>query len=187
VVSANLALAFADAGTPAILVDADLRRPSQDRLFGLAAQQGITEYLSGAVPLERIAGPTAHRGLTVIPAGAVSANPADVVSSRRMDTLLRHLADREAGEGVVVIDASPVLTVTDAIALAPKVDGCVIVVDARRTSARVARRAIEALRQVRAPILGVVLNKATGPEAREYYRYPAPSADADSRTGQRAS
>lgn len=86
----------------------------------------------------------------------------------------------------MIIDTSPVLAVTDAAALAPKVDGCLLVIDSGRTQARVVRRAVEALQRVNAVILGAVLNKV-GVVASEYYyktasEAPPPSAAATVRT-----
>jgi non-specific protein-tyrosine kinase len=170
VVSANLALAFADAGTPTILIDADLRRPSQQTLFRIEASPGTTDLLSGRLPVDAIDLMRIGPNLTVVPSGPLPSNPAELLSSPRMSALIEQLCDREK-DGVLIIDASPLLTVTDATAVATRVDGCLVVVDSGRTPARTARRAIEVLRQVHAPILGIVLNKTTTSRGNEYYRH----------------
>ncbi len=174
VVSANLALAFARAGTPTILVDADLRRPSQHTLFGTQATPGVMNLLTGEFPLGLILHMRAATNLIVIPSGPVPSNAAEVLSSEQMAELVKKLQGLSTA-GALIIDTSPLLLMAGASALATTVDGCILVVDSRRTSARVARRAVEMLRQVRAPILGVVLNKVPETETSGYqstYREP---------------
>lgn len=172
-VSANLALAFAQAGTPTILVDADLRRPSQHKLFNIRSDVGVTDLIRGSIAVSTI-----EQGrwrvspqLVVIPAGALPPNPAELLSSNRMSALLDDLAKLFEGS-VVIIDSSPVLAVTDAAALASKADGCLLVIDSGRTQARTARRALDSLHRVSATILGAVLNKVASYEASYgYYAY----------------
>lgn len=168
VVSANLALAFAQAGTPTILIDADLRRPSQHKLFKIRPDTGLTDLLARDTALTTLPGSRVAPGLVVIPVGSIPPNPAEMLSSVKMTTLLKQLVQMAEGT-VVIIDSSPVLAVTDAAALASKVDGCLIVVDSSRTQARSAQRAIDALRAVRAVVLGAVLNKVSLPQTSFYY------------------
>jgi capsular exopolysaccharide synthesis family protein len=174
VVSANLALAFAQAGTPTILIDADLRRPSQHKLFKIRADSGLIDLLAGDGPLTANPGTLVAPGLIVIPVGSIPPNPAEILASVKMTTLLNQLL-RQAEGTVIIIDSSPVLPVTDAAALAPKVDGCLLVVDSGRTQARSAQRAIDALRAVHAVIFGAVLNKVALPQTSYYY----PQAEAE--------
>lgn len=158
IVAGNLALAFAQAGTPTVLVDADLRRPALHKLFRIGADQGLTTVLSDELSPEVVrqfrVGPT----LAVIPAGPLPPNPAELLSSGKMGALVEMLAGLTS-DCVVVIDTSPLLLFADAIALTNKVDGCLLVIDATRTHARSAQRAVEALQRVHAPVLGAVLNK----------------------------
>jgi capsular exopolysaccharide synthesis family protein len=171
VVSANLALAFAQSGTPTILVDADLRRPSQHKLFNLRPTTGLTSLLmdARAIPsaIERFR-VTEH--LAVIPSGPLPANPAELLSSGKMASLINELT--QVAEGcTVIIDTSPVLAAPDAVGLATMVDGSIFVIDSERTQARTCRRALEALHRVRAVILGGVLNKVSNEHGYgfEYY------------------
>jgi capsular exopolysaccharide synthesis family protein len=171
IVSANLALAFAQSGTPTILVDADLRRPSQHKIFNLKPAIGLTNLLmdTRAVPsaIERFR-VTEH--LVVIPSGALPANPAELLSSGRMAALIKLLAE-SSEEATVILDTSPVLAAADAVALATMVDGCIFVIDSQRTHARISRRALEALQSVHAVILGAVLNNVSNEQAYRYEYY----------------
>jgi len=183
VVAANLALAFAEAGVPTTLVDADLRRPSVHALFGISADYGLTNLLAEpATPVVAgaVAGPTSRwpsrfrvsPSLLVIPSGPLPANPAEILSSAKMSALLKRLAD-QSPDGVVIVDTSPLLAVADPAALSTKVDGCIVVVNAKSTPPRAARRAVQALHGVHATILGAVLNKVsagTDPSYGYYYR-----------------
>jgi capsular exopolysaccharide synthesis family protein len=179
VVSANLALAFAQSGTTTILVDADLRRPSLHKLFNLKSGTGLTTLLmdtravSSAIEHFRV---TEH--LSVIPSGPLPANPAELLSSGKMAGLISQLT-QVAADATVIIDTSPVLAAPDAVALATMVDGTIFVIDSQRTHARVCRRALDALHGVRAVILGAVLNNVSAQEAYgfEYYAHGESTAN----------
>jgi len=169
VLSANLALAFAEAGTSVVLIDADLRRPSQHRLFRISPATGLTSLLTGdsaPADLERF---RVSPQLLVIPSGPLPPNPAELLGSGRMSALLRQLAGL-AEDGLVIVDTSPVLAVADPVALSTKVDGCIVVVDSSRTRVASTRRALAALERVHAHIIGVVLNKLVESEG-AYYQY----------------
>jgi succinoglycan biosynthesis transport protein ExoP len=168
VVSANLALAFAQAGTPTVLVDADLRRPSQHKLFGLDPAQGLTTLLTDTVAPETVQRFRLGQHLVVIPCGPLPPNPAELLASGKMSALIKQLTNIADG-CTVIVDTSPILAVADPVALSTRVDGCILVIDAARTNARATRRAVERLTAVNATILGAVLNKVA--VGHGYYRY----------------
>jgi capsular exopolysaccharide synthesis family protein len=173
VVSANLALAFAQAGSPTVLIDADLRRPSQHRLFGRSSSTGLTTLLTQQDPMSRLVDFSVAPNLHLLPSGPLPPDPAEFLSSARMSALLEALANR-APDATVIIDTSPTLAVADAIALSAKVDACLVVVDSARTRTGSAIRAVESLRRVRARIVGGVVNKVRTTPA-GYYGYYGPS------------
>lgn len=149
-------------------MDADLRRPSQHILFGVDSQEGLTSLITGLLPVEQLERFRVSEHLMVIPSGPLPPNPAEMLSSERMSVLINQLVALAPGQ-TLVIDSSPVLAVTDPIALSTKVDGCLLVIDSGRTNARAARRAVERLAGVNATILGAVLNKVS--TAHDYYGY----------------
>jgi non-specific protein-tyrosine kinase len=169
VLSANLALAFAEAGTPVVLVDADLRRPSQHRLFGLNPTPGLTNVLAETATLADVQKSRVNEQLLVIPSGPLPPNPAELLGSARMLSFITKLA-AVSEQGVVILDSSPVLAVADPVSLSTEVDGTIVVVDSSRTHVAPVRHALRALEQVRAQLIGVVLNKIPEHEA-SYYRY----------------
>jgi capsular exopolysaccharide synthesis family protein len=178
VVSANLALAFAQAGSPTVLVDADLRRPSQHRLFAVdPSRGGLTTLLTSNDFLADLAFFEVAPNLAVLPTGPVPPDPAEFLGSARMTSLLHALANR-GPDATVIVDTSPTLAVADAMVLATKVDACLIVVDSARTRTASALRAVESLRRVHARIIGGVVNKVrTAPAG--YYGY---YGESDSKT-----
>jgi len=173
--AANLAVAMAQAGLKVATVDADLYCPRLDQLFGLefpingngnSAPGGLTESLLMGYTDGRLIS-TQTEGLMVLPSGELPPNPAEMMGSQRMRKLLDDLAQQV---DVVVIDAPPVLAVADVVALAPAVDGVLLVVQADFTPRESAQRAAESLRQVGANLIGVVLN-AVSPDKGSYYNY----------------
>lgn len=160
---ANLAITFAAAGSPTVLVDADLRRPHLHTIFGLQNDAGLTTLVAemarnrgGAappLPLQQ----TQVENLQVLTSGPVPPNPAEILSSQRMGELLAML--RSQAE-YVLIDTPPIIAVTDAGVLASRVDGVLLVINAGKTKRELAVKARDMLRQVNANILGVVLNNA---------------------------
>lgn len=168
--AANLAVAFAQAGQNTCLVDADLRRPTVAKLFGVDNWIGLTSALISQDGLEGTVQPSRVPGLTLLTSGPVPPNPAELLGSQRMADLL---AELEAKFDVVIIDTPPVLAVTDAAILAPKTGGVVLVVRSGEVPRQQVQRAREALETVRARILGVTLSgvKAEGRDGYYYYSY----------------
>jgi polysaccharide biosynthesis transport protein len=172
VVSANLAVAFAQAGRRTILVDADLRRPGVHELFSVVNTVGLTDMmLSDSVDLRLVAKDTEEPNLRIVTSGTTPANPAELLGSQRMAAILQRLL---ADADLVVLDTPPVAAVTDAALLAARSDSTLLVVNPDRSSERMVRKAREALRHVNARVVGVVLNNvsARDAEANAYYGMP---------------
>jgi capsular exopolysaccharide synthesis family protein len=168
---ANLAVAFGRGGAQVCAVDGDLRCPRLHEFFHSAPEPGLTSVVVGDVPLSKAVRPLPEACISILTAGPVPKNPSELLGSSRMSGVLASLA---AQFDMVLIDSPPVLPVTDAAALARHVDGVVIVVDAGNTKRRALTRAVEMLRQVNAPLLGLVVNRGAE-EARYGYRYPYPA------------
>jgi capsular exopolysaccharide synthesis family protein len=155
-VAANLAAAIESSGQPVVLVDGDLRRPTVATWFGVAEGVGLTDVLAGRIPVEQaLQAPAGHPGLLVLAAGAVPPNPSELLGSQAMAALLRALA----ADALVVIDAPPLLPVTDAAVLAAQADGAFVVICAGRTLDTQLAAALDHLAAVDARPLGVILNR----------------------------
>ncbi|MFC0674366.1 polysaccharide biosynthesis tyrosine autokinase, partial [Brachybacterium hainanense] len=156
-VSANLARVMARAGQPTLLIDADLRRPMVAKEFGIDGSVGLAQVLAGAVTLEDAMQALKTRGLSILPAGQVPPNPSELLGSRRMHELIAELSRHY----FVIIDAPPVLAVTDAQLLSRHVDGAIIVAVAGRTRVIGLGRAIDAIRGVDGKLYGIVFNRTS--------------------------
>jgi non-specific protein-tyrosine kinase len=157
-VLANLAVSMAQGERRTILVDADLRRPALHEIFGVSNERGLTTMMVEEAAME--APPLLPVGvdnLWLVPSGPLPPNPADLLGSSRMEAALAAL---KARADVVLLDAPPVIAVTDTAVLSTKVDGVLIVVSAGRTRREHALQAKELLERVHARVLGAVLNNA---------------------------
>ena len=146
---ANLAVVMAQAGDRVILVDGDLRQPRQHELFGVANTAGVAQWLEsgGPAPLQK----STLDKLRVLPGGPAVSNPVALLSTKRLG---ERLAD------YVLIDAPPLLSVTDAALWASQVDGVVLLVNGGHTKKDQAQRAKGILARVQANLLGAVLLNA---------------------------
>ncbi len=166
-VAANLAVVAAQAERRVILLDADLRRPSQHRRFGLDNAQGLTTALVADAGAEPPLQDGAVPGLLVLPSGPLPPNPAELLASRRMQALLADLVTRA---DLLIIAAPPLVAVSDAALLAPLVDGVLLVLAAGRSRKDHAAEAKEALAKAGATLLGAVLTEVE-PEQGAYGAY----------------
>ena len=168
--AANLAAALAQGGRQVILVDGDLHRPRQHRVFGLRNNTGVTTALITDVAgnLDNILQDTSVPGLRVLTSGPLPPNAAELLGSMRMRELL---ADLHTRADIVVVDSPPVTALSDAAVLSTQTDGVLLVVDAGRTRREMAKRATEALGRVHARVIGVLLNRMPSRGAGYYYYY----------------
>jgi len=153
----NLAIAIAREGKRVVLVDCDLRRPVQHRSFPMTANhRGLTEVLTRQVGLEEALQATSVEGLRLLASGAIPADPGRLVESARLGEVieeLRGMAD------VIIIDTPPALVVTDAMAVATKSDGILLVVEAGKTSRRLLADLRLRFEAAKVEPLGLVVNK----------------------------
>lgn len=167
-VAANLGVVCAQAGLQVVLMDTDLRRPSLHQLFDLGNRTGLTDLLVGDVQdIRECRLRTEIDNLHLITAGPIPPNPSELLGSKMMEAVL---AKVKRSADLVILDTPPTLAVTDAAVLASKVDGVILLIEARRTSHQAARRAWETLQGVGSTILGTVLTKAKL-ERKAYHYY----------------
>jgi capsular exopolysaccharide synthesis family protein len=155
---ANLAVTLAQSGHDTIIVDCDLRKPSQHDLWKLENTQGLTTMLLDEAALANPALQTVGvEHLRVLTSGPLPPNPADVLVSRRMDQAIDALKERAE---YVLFDVPPTLAVTDAALLGLKVDGLLLVLRSGTSRRDHAARAKEELERVKVPLVGTVLINA---------------------------
>ncbi|KZU50555.1 Tyrosine-protein kinase EpsD [Lactiplantibacillus plantarum] len=154
-VGSNLAVEYAKKGLQVLLVDADLRRPTIHQTFAISNQRGVSSWLSGQLTDVNEAIYPVLDHLFVMPSGPKPPNPAELLASDRMTEFLT-VAARKLD--LVIVDAPPILPVTDARILAGQVDGTVLVVRQNFVEKVAVRQAVSALKNARAQLLGTILN-----------------------------
>src|SRR6185436_14178706 len=171
VVATNLALALAQTGQRVLLIDADMRRPRVHEVLEQAQEPGLSNILTGDKTYDDAVLQIENTGLSVLTAGHIPPNPAELLGSKRFQNLLETLKTRFEW---IVVDTPPVMAVTDAPVVAHIADAAIFVVGSGMTSRGVARTAVEQLVGANAHVIGAVLNRVdldnNGYYYSQYYR-----------------
>ena len=167
--TANLAITMAASGARVCIIEGDLRRPRLLEYMGLDGSLGLTNVLIGQADLSDVLQQFTNTSVYVIGSGSVPPNPSELLGSAAMNETLRELESRF---DVVIIDAPPLLPVTDAAVLSTIVGGTVVVVGAGLVNRDHLARALQSLDAVKGRVLGLVLNRmpTKGSDAYSYYR-----------------
>jgi capsular exopolysaccharide synthesis family protein len=184
-VSTNLAIAMAQIGKRTLLMEADLRKPAVARVFGIDREPGLTEVMLGAadwhdavrtltdimmgkMPVEEFLATPGMDNLNIMTCGKIPPNPSEISNSRQMSELINQM---RAEYDVIILDTAPVLQATDTALLSSKVDGVVLVYQVGRIARASLKRAKAQLENVKAHVLGVVLNGLKAEASRDYSAY----------------
>lgn len=168
-VSANMAMLFAKDGRRVLFVDGDMRKPTVHYTFNLSNTQGLSNVLTRQETPDAVIRETeVSENLHVMTSGPIPPNPAELLGSQTMDHFINYVSSRYE---LVVFDAPPVLSVTDAQILANKCDGTVFVINTGETEKANAGKAKELLDASKARVLGAVLNNFKLGKDHYYYHY----------------
>ena len=167
-VTANLAMAYAELGHRVVIVDADIRKPKQPTVFGVERKPGFTDYFMDLVPYDKIIRHLPVRDLDLIPSGTVPPNPGEVLNSQKMADLIERL---EKEYDYVLVDAPPVLSISDAKALSRIIENMLLVFRFARTEKHYVREAVANLLNIKASIIGFVFNGIEVGNGKGYYKY----------------
>jgi capsular exopolysaccharide synthesis family protein len=143
-------------GSRVVLIDADLRRPSIHRLFEISDEHGLSEVLLKQQEVTDVIIPSHIPNLDVIPAGPIPTNPSELLGSERLLDVVKEL---QTQYDIVIFDSPPVTAVADPMILSPLADGVILVVEANQTRKPIVMQAITRLRQVKANLIGGIVNK----------------------------
>jgi non-specific protein-tyrosine kinase len=169
--ASNLGVVLAQGGHSVVLIDSDLRRPRLHQVFQASNRRGLSGlFVRSEGHLTEFLQPTAERNLRLLTSGNLPPNPSELLGSERMNTLIQSIVNESE---MLVIDTPPTLAVTDALVLAPRVDGVLVVLKSGTTKMAAARQCVSQLQHVGANVLGVVLNGAKFNRSHyyHYYRY----------------
>ncbi|KKM10742.1 capsular biosynthesis protein [Clostridiales bacterium PH28_bin88] len=176
--AANLAVVMAQSGKETLLVDCDLRKPMQHRLFGLRNNRGLTSLLVQGGDPGTVTQQTEVAHLNIITSGLIPPNPAELLGSQAMKPLVQELKSRYA---TVIIDGPPLIAVTDAALLAPRVDGVLLVIRAGEARIDMVQEAKSIIENAGARVIGCVLNgvRRKSKDYHYYYYYAEKSGTDD--------
>ena len=166
--AANLAVVFAQAGRKVLLVDADMRKATVHKTFGLSNEMGLSNLVSGQQAAYSVIHATDVNNLSIITSGPTPPNPAELLNSRRMNVLMEELYQTF---DLIIFDLPPVMTVADGLIMASKTDGTVLVIREGVTRKDSVLEAKNRLLQAKARILGVIYNGAEQVNESSYYYY----------------
>ena len=165
--SVNTAYIMAKQGKRVLLVDADLRRPSVHKAFGVRPPLGLSNVLSGGAKWQDVVQPTVEPNLFIIASGPLPPHPSELLGSGMMQDLIR---EWRQDYDHIILDSPPVLSVTDAVLLAVQADSVTLVVRSGQTTMGAVRNASDLLMHMKAPLRGIVLN-AFDLQSPDYYYY----------------
>lgn len=164
-VAGNLALSLVEVGKKVVLVDCDLRRPAIHKYLNIGNRAGVSEIIIDNVSVET-AVQECIKGLDIITSGRIPSNPSEILDSDNMERLLKNLKENY---DYVILDSPAILEVADAQILSSKVDGTILVARLEKTKKNNIINAGELLNQVKANIIGTVLNRVKT-KHKSYYR-----------------
>jgi capsular exopolysaccharide synthesis family protein len=164
----NLAICFSLDGRKVLLVDADLRRPSVHNLLGRKRHPGLSELLTGQADYSEIFQETKFHGLHIVPAGNKMPNPAEILGNPGLNTFI---SEAKKTYELIIFDSPAIFPVSDALVLAPKMDGAVVVFRSNYTPIKVGEEVLRKLNQVGASVVGGVLNDVHAAKGKYYYSY----------------
>ena len=178
-VAANLAVVLAQSGEETLLLDADLRRPSQQEIFRLRERRGFSDLLVGYYKpadhvensealLDLVIQSTDVGLLSIMASGPVLSDAFELLDSEVMEQILLDLSDRFDR---IIIDSPPVLVASDSVSLSTKTSAVIIVTDSRRLRRKQLVESVEQLKSVNANLIGVALNRVSAKSAGYYYQY----------------
>ena len=173
---AYLGMTAAHSGRRTLIIDLDLRRSTQHKLFGLHRSPGVGDLLSAEepIPLENLIKPTSMGNLHLMPSGSRLSSPSGVLRVN-VDRVKNLIAELSMSYDLLLVDSPPIVPVNDAELIAPLVDGVVLVVMGGKTFREIVARAIELIRKANGNLVGMVLNNVTRAlpyyYEHKYYRY----------------
>ena len=163
----NLASVLAKSGQKVAVVDCDMRLPSQQKIFNLSNDQGLSDVLMQKIALETAIQQSSIPGVQVLTSGSNIRNPAELLGSPQMSEVIKQLCQHFDN---ILLDSPSILDVPDAVALAPQVDGVILVVSQAHSQRELVREACKQLSDVKARTIGVIINRTEQNGSYHYYK-----------------
>ena len=166
--SSNIAVVYAQSGKKVLLVDSDMRKPTTHHTFGLGNVSGLSTLLIRQHTIEEVIHNTEIEGLSVITSGPIPPNPAELLASNTMDQFIDNVKSKF---DIIVFDAPPVLSVTDAQILSNKCEGTLLIINSEEAEKDNVLKAKDMLIASKANLIGAILNNYKIDKNHYYYQY----------------
>ncbi|WP_235785007.1 polysaccharide biosynthesis tyrosine autokinase, partial [Staphylococcus haemolyticus] len=168
IVSANIAVTYAQAGYKTLIIDGDMRKPTQQYNFETANYDGLSNLIIGKSDFDKAISSTRVENLDLLTSGPVPPNPSELIASNRFKNIYSQLMDMY---DFILIDTPPVTSVTDAQVFLQIVKDCVMIIDTEKNNKNEIKKAKQLIEQADGHIIGAVLNKTANDKSSNYYNY----------------
>ncbi|PNZ70004.1 polysaccharide biosynthesis tyrosine autokinase [Staphylococcus croceilyticus] len=168
IVSANIAITYAQAGYKTLIIDGDMRKPTQQYHFGTSNYDGLSNLIIGKSDFSKAIRSTRVENLDLLTSGPVPPNPSELIASRRFNKIFNELTEIY---DFILIDTPPVVSVTDAQVFLQNVLDCVMVIDSEKNNKNDVKKAKQLIDKADGHIIGAVLNKTQADKSSNYYYY----------------
>lgn len=168
IVSANTAITYAQAGYKTLIIDGDMRKPTQHYHFETSNYDGLSNLIIGKSDFDKAIRSTRVDNLDLLTSGPVPPNPSELIASKNFENLFKQLMEVY---DFILIDTPPVISVTDAQVFLQYVNDCVLVIDTERNNKKEIKKAKQLIEQAEGHIIGAILNKTPKEKSSNYYYY----------------
>lgn len=168
IVSANIAITYAQAGYKTLIIDGDMRKPTQHYHFETSNYDGLSNLIIGKSDFDKAIRSTRVDNLDLLTSGPVPPNPSELIASKNFENLFKQLMEVY---DFILIDTPPVISVTDAQVFLQYVNDCVLVIDTERNNKKEIKKAKQLIEQADGHIIGAILNKTPKEKSSNYYYY----------------
>ncbi|MHD0445129.1 polysaccharide biosynthesis tyrosine autokinase [Staphylococcus cohnii] len=168
VLSANIAVTYAQAGYKTLIIDGDMRKPTQHYIFDLPNNSGLSNLIINKSTYSESIKETKVGNLAVLTAGPTPPNPSELIASIKFKSIYNELLDHY---DFIVTDTPPINTVTDAQVYAKIVKNCVLVIDTEKNNKNEVKKAKDLINKAGGKLLGAILNKIPIDKSSSYYYY----------------
>lgn len=168
IVSANIAITYAQAGYKTLIIDGDMRKPTQHYHFQESNYDGLSNLIIGNSDCDKAIRSTRVENLDLLTAGPVPPNPSELIASKHFKKIFE---DLQKQYDFILIDTPPIISVTDAQVFLQYVPNCVLIIDAQKNNRNEVKKAKQLVEQADGHVIGAVLNKTNGEKSSNYYYY----------------
>ncbi|WP_347132398.1 polysaccharide biosynthesis tyrosine autokinase [Staphylococcus hominis] len=168
IVSANIAITYAQVGYKTLIIDGDMRKPTQHYQFETSNYDGLSNLIIGNSDFDKAIRSTRVKNLDLLTSGPIPTNPSELIASESFKKIFEHLQKKY---DFILIDTPPIVSVTDAQVFLQYVPNCVLIIDAQKNNRSEVKKAKQLVEQADGHVIGAILNKTAQEKSSNYYYY----------------